>query len=170
MQITAADGACKSLTRDRAHQALWFKASTDYMVCRHVHVHGTTICTEKITNENLLILFCFRFRNGKANKFPQIVFGIRFRNDHVGNAQATTTGHTYTDQRFSFAFAVLIQRKEIQNSGIFVFFFLLVIVSVRMVTFQYMFACLTFLPCIAFLLSAAWYGAIHKRCSSRRPH
>ena len=48
-----------------------------------------------ITNENLEILFRFRFRNGKANKFPQICFRICFRNGHVGHTQATTAGHTY---------------------------------------------------------------------------
>ena len=53
----------------------------------------STICTETITNENLEILFRFRFRNGKANKFPQIFFCICFRHGHVGHAQATTTGH-----------------------------------------------------------------------------
>ena len=54
-----------------------------------------TIRTEMITNENLEILFRFRFRNGKANKFPQIFFRICFCNDHVGYAQATTAGHAY---------------------------------------------------------------------------
>ena len=51
----------------------------------------------KITNENLEILSRFRFRNGKANRFPQVLifFCICFRNDHVGHTQATTTGHTY---------------------------------------------------------------------------
>ena len=48
-----------------------------------------------ITNENLEILFRFRFRNGKANKFPQIFFCICFRNGRVGHAQATTAGHAY---------------------------------------------------------------------------
>ena len=48
-----------------------------------------------ITNENLEILLCFRFRNGKANKFPQILFRICFRNGHVGQMKDTTTGHTY---------------------------------------------------------------------------
>ena len=55
----------------------------------------STIRTETITNENLEILFCFRFCNGKANKFPQIFFRICFRNDYAGHAQATTAGHTY---------------------------------------------------------------------------
>ena len=54
-----------------------------------------TIRTETITNENLEIIFCFRFRNGKANKFPQIFFRICFRNDDVGHTQATTASHTY---------------------------------------------------------------------------
>ena len=40
-------------------------------------------------------VFRIRFRNGKANKFPQIFFRIRFRDDHVGHAQATTAGHAY---------------------------------------------------------------------------
>ena len=53
------------------------------------------IRTETITNESLETLFPFRFRNGKANRFPQIFFRIRFRNDHVGDAQATTASHTY---------------------------------------------------------------------------
>ena len=48
-----------------------------------------------ITNKHLEICFRIRFRNGKANKFPQIFFHICFRNDHVGHAQATTAGHAY---------------------------------------------------------------------------
>ena len=55
----------------------------------------TTIRTEMITNENLEILFRFRFRNGKPNKLPQIFFRICFRNDHVGHTRATTEGHAY---------------------------------------------------------------------------
>ena len=53
-----------------------------------------TIRTETITNENLEILFRFRFRNGNANKFSQIFFRICFRNYCVGHAQATTAGYT----------------------------------------------------------------------------
>ena len=60
-----------------------------------VFLIGGTIRTVIITNENLEILFRFRFRNGKTNQFPQIFFRICFRNGHVGHAQATTTGHTY---------------------------------------------------------------------------
>ena len=48
-----------------------------------------------ITNENQEILFRFRFRNGKANKIPQIFFHICFCNDHVGHAQVITAGHAY---------------------------------------------------------------------------
>ena len=51
----------------------------------------STIHTRMITNKNLGICFGIRFRNGKANQFPQICF----RNDHVGHAQATTAGHAY---------------------------------------------------------------------------
>ena len=58
-------------------------------------VASHTICTETITNENLEILFRFRFRNGKANRSPQIFFRFRFRNDHVGHAQAAPAGFTY---------------------------------------------------------------------------
>ena len=54
-----------------------------------------TIYPRMITNENLKICFRIRFRNGKANKFAQIFFRNRFRNDHVGHAQATTAGHAY---------------------------------------------------------------------------
>ena len=54
-----------------------------------------TIRTETIWNENLDILFRFRFRNGQASKFPEIFFRICFRSDHVGHAQARTAGHTY---------------------------------------------------------------------------
>ena len=61
---------------------------------RGVPAHGT-IHTRTITNENLRICFRFGFRNGKANQFPQIFFCICFRNDHVGQAQATTVGQTY---------------------------------------------------------------------------
>ena len=46
-----------------------------------------------ITNKNLEIGFRIRFRNGEANKFPQIFFRICFRNDLAGHAQATTAGH-----------------------------------------------------------------------------
>ena len=85
-----------------------------------------TIRTEMITNENLEILFRFRFRNGKANKFPQIFFCIRFRNGHVGHAQATAAGHTYESkiksQRFSFAFAFVIQQRENPKSWDLYFF------------------------------------------------
>ena len=42
-----------------------------------------TIRTEMITNENLEILFCFRFRNGKASKFLKFFFRICFRNDQI---------------------------------------------------------------------------------------
>ena len=54
-----------------------------------------TIGTEMITNENLEIFICNRFRNGKANRFAQIFFRFRFRNDHVGHAPARTAGHAY---------------------------------------------------------------------------
>ena len=55
----------------------------------------STIHTKMITNKNLEICFRIRFCNGKANEFPQIFFRIRFRNDYVGHAQATTVGHAY---------------------------------------------------------------------------
>ena len=55
---------------------------------------SNTICAETITNENQEILFCVCFRNGQDNILPQI-FCICFHNDHVGHAQATTTGDTY---------------------------------------------------------------------------
>ena len=58
-------------------------------------LQNNSIHTKMITNENLEILSRFRFRNGKANKFPQIFFRICFCNGHVGHAQATTAGHTY---------------------------------------------------------------------------
>ena len=83
-----------------------------------------------ITNENLEILFRFRFRNGKANVFPQIFFRICFCNGHVGHAQATITGHTHRtkkkSQRFTFAFAFVIQQRENPKSWDF-YLFLLVI-------------------------------------------
>ena len=69
--------------------------SWDSVACRETISSTYTIRTETITNENLEILFGFRFRNGKANKFPQIFFRICFGSDHVGHAQATTAGHTY---------------------------------------------------------------------------
>ena len=69
----------------------WMSKIIQICVC----VCNISICTATITNENLESLFCFRFRNGKANKFPQIFFRFRFRNDHVGHAQATTAGLTY---------------------------------------------------------------------------
>ena len=54
---------------------------------------------------------------GKANEFPQIFFRICFRTDHVGQAQAITTGHTYnknteSPQRCFLAFAFTIQQRE----------------------------------------------------------
>ena len=75
-------------------------------------IFSGTIRTEMITNENLEILFRLRFRNGKANKFPQIFFRICFHSGHVGHAQVTTTGHTnrphlrikIKSRRLSFAF------------------------------------------------------------------
>ena len=71
-------------------------------------------------------IFAFRFRNGKTINFPWIFFSICFRNDHVGQAQTTTAGHTYEKQikskRFSFAFAFVIRKREILNPGICIFF------------------------------------------------
>ena len=55
----------------------------------------TSLPLYEITNENLEILFRFRFRNGKANKYPQICFRICFHNADVGHAEGTTTGHIY---------------------------------------------------------------------------
>ena len=55
----------------------------------------STIHTKTITNENLWICFCFRFRNGKASQISKIFCCICFRNDHVGHTQATTAGRTY---------------------------------------------------------------------------
>ena len=52
-------------------------------------------CVPSATNEHLEMLFPFRFRNGKAQTFPQMFFRFHFRNDHVGHAQATTAGLTY---------------------------------------------------------------------------
>ena len=75
-----------------------------------------TIHTKMITNKNLEICFRIRFRNGKANKFPQIFFRICFRNDHIGYAQATTAGHAYEIKKipeifFRFRFCNSIERK-----------------------------------------------------------
>ena len=61
------------------------------------------------------ICFRLRFRNGKANQFPQIFFRICFRNDHVGQAQATTAGHTY-EKKSNF------KREKILNPGILFIF------------------------------------------------
>ena len=72
-----------------------------------------TIRTEMITNENLEILFCFRFRNGKANKFPRFSFVFAFvmvmLGTHKPQQQATLTN--IKKQRFSFAFAFVIQQR-----------------------------------------------------------
>ena len=76
--------------------------------------------TETITNENLEILFCVRFRNGKANRFPQIFSRICFCNDHhIGNTQAITTAHTYeiylnpeAQMLFRFRFRNSTERKS----------------------------------------------------------
>ena len=78
----------------------------------------TTIHTKTITNENPGICFRFLFRNGKAQKFPQIFFCIWFRSDHVGHAQATTAGHTYENKNqtpeifFRFCFCNPKERKS----------------------------------------------------------
>ena len=86
------------------------------------------------TNENLEILFCLRFRNGKANKFPQLFFCFRFRNDHVGHNSRPQLRDKLKSPRFSFAFAFVIQQREIPKFLDF-YLFSLVIVSVRMVAF-----------------------------------
>ena len=100
-----------------------FIFASDYFV--GMIFSGTTIRTNRITNENPRILFCFCFRNGKANEFPQIFFRICFRNDHVGYVQSTTAGHTYEkkikSQRLSFAFAFVIQQRKSYILG-FLFF------------------------------------------------
>ena len=87
--------------------------------CKRGNPHGT------ITNENLEILFCFRFRNGKANNVLQIFFRMCFRNDHVGHAQATTAGHAYKknyNPRDSPSLLLLYFTKEkILNPGICIF-------------------------------------------------
>ena len=86
---------------------------------------GITIRTETITNENLEILFRFRFRNGKANKIPQIVFRICFHNDHVGHTQSTTASHTYEikiqEVFFSFRFRNSTERKSLIMGFLFLF-------------------------------------------------
>ena len=59
-----------------------------------------TICTETITNENLeMFFFAFAFVMERQTDSPQIFFHIRFCNDHVGHAQATTAGHTYEKEQ-----------------------------------------------------------------------
>ena len=90
----------------------------------------TTIRTEMVTNENLEILCRFRFRNGKANKFPQIFFRICFRNDHVGHAQATTAGHPCKIKISEILFRLRCRNSTESKSKIlgFLYFILLVIV------------------------------------------
>ena len=82
----------------------------------------------------------------KASKFPQIFFRICFCNDHAGHAQATTAGRAYEinlkSRRVSFAFAFVIQSRENPKSWD-IYFFSLVIVSVRMV-----FLAVSLLECI----------------------
>ena len=74
---------------------------------------SNTIRTETITNENLEMLFRFRFRN-----------------DHVGHAQATTAGLTYEinykipEDFLSLSLSLSqFNRDEIQNPGFFFLFF-----------------------------------------------
>ena len=64
-----------------------------------------TIRTETITNENLEILFRFRFRNGKANKFPQIFFRICFRNTVATEIKVKLIPREYF---VAFAFAMIL--------------------------------------------------------------
>ena len=69
-----------------------------------------TIHMETITNENLEILFCFHFRNGKANKLPQIFFRICFR---LGQQQATLTNKNKIPEIFfRFRFRNSTERKS----------------------------------------------------------
>ena len=80
--------------------------------------------------------FASAFAMERQLKSPLIFFRFRFRNDHVGQSQATAAGHTcekqIKSQRFSFAFAFVIQQRENPKSWDF-YLFSLVIVSVRMV-------------------------------------
>ena len=98
-----------------------------------------TIHKRMTTKKNLEICFRIRFRNGKANKFPQIFFRICFHNDHVGHAQATTAGHAYKIHQnpgdflslsLSYCNREKIERKSKSRDF---YLFSLVIVSVRMV-------------------------------------
>ena len=59
-------------------------------------------------------IFAFAFVMEKQTNSPGIFLRICFRNNHVGQAQATTTSHTYEKKspRFSFAFAFVIQKGE----------------------------------------------------------
>ena len=63
-----------------------------------------TIRKIKITNEDLGIFARFRFRNGKANEFPQILFRICFRIQHARHAQATTARHTHQKSKIPKVF------------------------------------------------------------------
>ena len=96
----------------------------------------STIHAVTITNENLEIFSCFRFRDGEANIFPKIFFPNVLSYEHVGHAQATAAGHDYEtkilSQRFLFAFAFVIQ--QTRNHKIRDFYLCsLAIVSMRMV-------------------------------------
>ena len=66
-------------------------------------------------------------RFGLADELPQIFFRICFRNDHVGQAQATTAGQTYEINQnprnvlsLSLSLSLSPPERKIQNPGIFV--------------------------------------------------
>ena len=80
-----------SLNRDLLnHFVLIEVCSVDILVACLRICTGFIIRTETITNENLENLFCFRFRNGKANKFAFVSVVIML-GTHKPQQQATLT-------------------------------------------------------------------------------
>ena len=118
---------------------LWGWLSNLEIIFWRRNLCGCTIRTEMITNENLEILFCFRFRNGKAKiNSPRFSFAFACV---MGSCWARTSHNNrphlrinIKSQTFSLAFAFEIQQRENPKSWDFSLFFSLVIVSVRMVT------------------------------------
>ena len=79
-----------------------------------------------ITNENLEILFRFRFRNGKANKFARFSFAFAFvivmLGTHKPQQQATLTNKNKIPEIFShFCFRNSTERKSQILGFLFIF-------------------------------------------------
>ena len=64
-------------------------------LCRALRSKRLPSARKRLQMKSVDFFSSFRSLNGKTSRFPQLSFRIRFRNDHVGHVQATTTGDTF---------------------------------------------------------------------------